>query len=641
MSGEEVAAAAAGRRGEDSPGGEGPSGRELPLWCSFAVVAGVFAALAAWSWGKWTDVHIDFGAELYIPWRITEGDVLYRDIAYRHGPLSHNANALFFSLFGVSLRTLVFCNLAILAGICGLILRLFRQAFGRATATAVCCAFLAVFGFSQYVGISNYNYVTPYLHAQTHGLALSLAMMVVLLEALQHRSHGWSALAGFCFGCVLLTKAELAGPAAVSAGVGFFLIAASGDARWTHGASALSIFVAAALLPVAAFYGFLRLQMPANLALGGVLGNWHSLGSDVFEDAYYRRGAGLDDVSANLRRAFAAFAGLTFATAAALVGDWAFRVRRHRGLLAAIAGCGVLALLLVRPALVSWAWVLRALPLTSLIAGSVALVLCARARKQREVLLRAAPVALWSVYAFGILGKMMLNVRVSHYGFVLAMPATLLLIACLIAWIPDLLRRRFGRGELFRALAFGAIAAAVVFQLRESNRHYEIKDFRFGRGADAMVVENPRIQSRSRIVTQTLEHLRAIMPPGATLLVLPDGVGINYRLRRENPTRFTLFLPAEFRDLGGQAAVVADLRAHPPDFIVLVHRNHAEFGVGPFGTDPRNGRAITDWVREDYRRIERIGEEPFQGRGFGTVILRRRADPVGEPAGGLPAEALR
>ena len=87
--------------------------------------------------------------------------------------------------------------------------------------------------------------------------------------------------------------------------------------------------------------------------------------------------------------------------------------------------------------------------------------------------------------------------------------------------------------------------------------------------------------------------------------------------------------------------MLADLRAHPPDFVVLIHRNSAEFGVGPFGTDPRNGRAIMDWVRKHYRRVERVGEEPFQGRGFGTVILRRRAEPVREPTDGVPAEALR
>jgi hypothetical protein len=639
MSAEEVTAAT--RRGEDSPLGQLASERELPLWCGLASVAGVFAALALWSWGKWTDVHIDFGAELYIPWRISEGDVLYRDIAYRHGPLSHNLNALFFRAFGVSLRTLVCCNLAILAGICALIFRVFRRAFGRGTATGVCCAFLAVFGFSQYVGISNYNYVTPYLHAQTHGLALALAMMVALLEALASRRRRWSALAGLCFGGLLLTKAELAVPAAGCAAFGLFLIAASDEAGWAKGARFLPAFAAAALLPVAACYGWLRLQMPAELARAGVLGNWGALGPDVFDDFYYRRGAGLDDVPRNLRRALGAFGGLALATAAALAGDWAFRARRRRGVITLLAGCAVLTLLLVRPAWVSWEELPRALPLTSAIAAVIAVIQCSRARKQRALLLRIAPLALWSLFACGILGKMILNTRLSHYGFVLAMPATLLLIASLVAWIPDALQRRFGRGELFRALAAGAVVAGVVFHLRDANRHYEIKDFRIGEGADAMLVENPRIQSRGRIIAQTLGHLRAIMPPAATLLVLPDGVGINYRLRRVNPTRFTLFLPAEFGDLGGQAAVVANLRAHSPDFIVLVHRNHEEFGVGPFGADPRNGRAIMRWVGRHYRRVERFGEEPFQGRGFGTVILRRREERVQELPGSLPAEALR
>ncbi|MDJ0850154.1 MAG: hypothetical protein QNK04_17415 [Myxococcota bacterium] len=61
-----------------------------------------FAALSAGSWEKWADVHIDFGAELYAAWRLAEGEALYRNIAYRHGPLPHHLNALWFTLFGVS-----------------------------------------------------------------------------------------------------------------------------------------------------------------------------------------------------------------------------------------------------------------------------------------------------------------------------------------------------------------------------------------------------------------------------------------------------------------------------------------------------------------------------------------------------------
>ena len=71
----------------------------------FAVHAIVFALLTWWSWRKWSDPIIDVGRELYVPWQITQGRVLYRDIASLFGPLSPYVNALWFTLFGVSLRT--------------------------------------------------------------------------------------------------------------------------------------------------------------------------------------------------------------------------------------------------------------------------------------------------------------------------------------------------------------------------------------------------------------------------------------------------------------------------------------------------------------------------------------------------------
>jgi hypothetical protein len=626
-SGEDVAVADLHR--VESPVAEPPSKPELPLWCSLVVSGAVFAALLAWSWARWTDAHIDFGAELYIPWRISEGDILYRDIAYRHGPLSHNLNALFFRSFGVSLRTLVLCNLVILIGISGLIFRFFERALGRSEATGVCCSFLVLFGFSQYAGISNFNYVTPYLHAQTHGLALSLGSLLLLLEGWERRSRLRMAAAGLCFGGVLLTKAELAVPAAAAAGCVFLLMALSDAADRRAAATGALGFLGAALVPGAAFYACFQALMPADLALAGVLGNWSALGGEVLSDPYYRRGAGLDDPAGNLRRAGVAFAGVAAAVVLAVLADQAFRVRRGRRVLAAAAGLAVLAILVARPAAVSWKEVARALPFTTLLIGAFAAAACLRRRGERAALLHSAAPAVWSIFALGLLGKMLLNARLSHYGFVLAMPATLLLIGFLAGWLPALLQRRSGRGELLRALALGAIVAASVFFWRESDRHYRIKNFGFGQGADAMLVEDPRIQARGRDLAAALDILRASMPPEATLLVLPDGVGLNYWLRRVNPTRYTLFLPPEFADLGGERAMLADLRANAPDFVVLVHRNHEEFGVGPFGADPRNGRAIMQWVEADYQRIERIGEEPFQGRGFGIVILRRVAGAAG------------
>ena len=86
-----------------------------------ALIVAASVTMLAWTWGTWPDVLIDFGRERYIPWRLAQGEVLYRDIAFYNGPLSQYFNALWFYLFGASFRTLVFCNLVLLAGLMALL----------------------------------------------------------------------------------------------------------------------------------------------------------------------------------------------------------------------------------------------------------------------------------------------------------------------------------------------------------------------------------------------------------------------------------------------------------------------------------------------------------------------------------------
>jgi hypothetical protein len=339
----------------------------LPTWLGPAFAALVFASLSFWSFGKWTDVQIDFGTELYIPWQLSEGKVLYRDIAYRNGPLSPYLNAALFSLFGVSLRALVVCNLLILAGLTALLHRFFDRLCGPLAGTCASVAFLCIFAFSQYLWVANYNYVTPYQHAQVHGLVLAILMISLLVSALREASPGRLAAAGLCLGLVFLTKAELFAAAAAAAAAALLLLGFVGtNARAT--ARGALLFAAMALLPAAVSTLALATAMPASEAVVATLGNWHYVGTGILGDPFYGWVTGVATWRANGARALWVAAAVALLALALLAAD---RLAGARGravgpLLAAVTAAG----LVWGPDFVAWTAAARALPIVALAAAA-------------------------------------------------------------------------------------------------------------------------------------------------------------------------------------------------------------------------------------------------------------------------------
>src|SRR5208282_4920995 len=127
-----------------------PSARRDFLFAS-AVLGCVLAVLLSLTWRKWPDMLIDFGLQLYIPWKLSTGAVLYRDVAYMTGgPFSQYFDALLFRWCGVSFLTLAVANLVLLALLLGLVYRCFYQAADQLTALSACLAILLVFAFGHY-----------------------------------------------------------------------------------------------------------------------------------------------------------------------------------------------------------------------------------------------------------------------------------------------------------------------------------------------------------------------------------------------------------------------------------------------------------------------------------------------------------
>ena len=150
-----------------------------------------------WSWGTWPDAVVDFGRELYVPWRLSKGQTLYRDIVSFNGPLSNYALALWFKCFGASLRSLIFSNILVCVAILFLLYEMFCRMAGYESGLLACLSFIAVFAFSQLHGIGNFNWICPCSHELTHGIALSLLGIYMLYRYAKQGHLIWMAASGF------------------------------------------------------------------------------------------------------------------------------------------------------------------------------------------------------------------------------------------------------------------------------------------------------------------------------------------------------------------------------------------------------------------------------------------------------------
>jgi hypothetical protein len=607
---------------EDAP----PAGRRLGDLVGPGVVVVAFLGLLALSWRRWPDVLVDFGRELYVPWQLSSGKVLYRDIAHIAGPLSQYVNAAAFRLFGVSLMTLVSLNLLILVALTVAIYEVFQRIHGGAlTPTVACLAFLVLSGFSHSIGFGNYNFVCPYSHELTHGTALTIAMILCLGRWIERGSFRASAGAGLCLGLVALTKAEVfvAALACTAAGIALRALAKSSTPAglWRD----LASLSAASALPAVGFFAFFRHFLPSAGAARAVLGAFTPIfASEVTGSVFYVHGMGLDQPGHSVTVAFAYASCVVFLLAALLILETGLANRKGPRARYVLAGAGMVVLLLgLRQFHPRFLLVPEALPVLVIPLAGAAFLRAWWLRDQPDPFARAALAALWATFALTFLLKIALRVRADDYGFALAMPASLLFVGRLLG-APPSAPTEPARSPRLRALILIFLVVDLGATAAQSAHYYGHKTHPEGRGADTFFAYDRDADPRGDDVALALERIEARIPPGAPFVVLPEGVMLNYLSRRPSPTRYLSFMPPEVA-IHGEATMLAALEASRPGYVVLAHRWTGEYGVGYFGADASYGKTILDWVREHYEVFVRVDHVPFRGRyEYGLEILRRR-----------------
>ncbi len=576
-------------------------------------------------WGRWNDVQVDFGRELYVPWRLAEGDVLYRDIAYFNGPLSPYWNAMWFSVAGDSLQTLMVVN-ALLTGLFAILLhRVVASLSGPVAAGASLLFFFPMFACGHFPGTGNYNFMTPYSHEITHGLFLGLGAFALALAGRRAGQAIKAALAGLLLGLCFLTKAEV-------------FIACLGAVVWLFALSwkteRTGYWVRAALLagcsliaPVAAFL-LLMGSLDATQAAVGVLGSWTGIfGSNATSSMFYGDLTGLRDLGFNLGQMAENFGWLSMLFLPA-IGLERFTASKSNSLR---WGLGIVYAAAVGTALATtgwnpggWMWSARSLPLIALLAVVLCAVLAWRGRVEARGLWIAR--SGFAMLAFLMFLKIMFNVMLAHYGFVLALCGSMLWLSILIGWLPGSRALKAGPGIILRCAAFAWLVGTAAAFWSMTEESFATKNMAVGEGPDQFYAcANNGADFRGEGVRQLLVKVDEWTGPTQTLLVLPEGIMVNYLARRKTPTRHINFMPPEL-ELFGERNILQDLRDAPnPAACVLMHKNTSEYGFPYFGTD--YGLLIMKWVGRRYKPDWQFAQPPLQpstGNGFGIGFLGPR-----------------
>jgi hypothetical protein len=585
--------------------------------------------MAAWTWQTWPDVLIDFGLQLYVPWRISQGAVLYRDVTIFTGPLSSYYNAQAFGMFGPSLRVIELANLPILVGILAIVYGVAEYLYGRICAVACGLSFVILFALARLTLTGNYNYVCPYEYEYTHGLFLGMICALLLWRWLQTGKMWQAGAAGFVAGLAFLTRAEFFIAAAGPCLMAFIFFVVKTKPKLLRNIGAAASILGFMLIPPALSIILFSFAMPAKQAIIGTLGNWPGLlFSRVASQSFYREGMGLDHPLVSIQW-LGIWSGIYIA-AIILPAIWSLTLRGKRAasaphtIFAAIICGGIagIATYFYKNDISLWPAEFKPLILIALVCTASGISRFVRIDKTSSHQHRIALIALISTFAFLLLGKIFLDVRIYQYGCWLAMPAGMLLVGLIFGAIPKWISQRGGGGNVFQAGAAGIWITVLAFYLLQTRIGLTWATDSIATDGDGFFGRYDRAPYIDRAVTVADQ----IIPPDKTLAVMPEGVIINYLSRRKSSIPYLNFNPPDLA-LYGEKNILDSLRHSSPDYIFLVNKQDSGFGTTYFGRD--FGIDLYNWIIQNYTQIQvdaDLGAAPMSGPDFGLRLWVRNAE---------------
>jgi len=598
---------------------------DLPPFFLFLVVAGALFYATLFRWG---DLLIDTFRDFYLPAAILDGKVLYRDIYYEYGFFTPYFIAGWFKLFGISVLSLALCGFCTLMAVVTAIYKLTSLFIDKFLACFVGLIFIIVFAFGHYGSAGIFNFILPYSFASTFFITFTVWSLYFFIKFILYDDI-FNFLVWGCFlVCAFAARIEFS----FLVWIGFFFsfllyrvaskhffsvpgrvfTRSRGLSQWAI------IFIPLFIAFVAYFIFFIITKSFAEFQsrLLGFLSSTENI-------SYTAARMGLTDIVDYPLKLFRSLLWqlaliLCAAAGAFFTGAVFKKLKYFRGtviITVIVFFCITAFVCFVHLRSLSFLQY-NAVPVMLSLGGIFSIFNIIRGNKWRA----HCSVLTLEIVSLLLLLRVFFNVSPHLYSFFLIVPGVVGYYVLFYWIVGDILQARircFYR-PVYVAILSIFFTSQALFLWSISYGHYQQKTFIVKSEKGTFFSDyNPE----SMVYWLAVDYLEKNTKLSDTVLVVPEGIGINFFAGRKNPTPYLYLHPSHVRAFG-EEKIIGDLRRSKVDCIIFCARNTAEQGSPYFGfTYAKN---IYAWILGNYTLVRKFGPYPFTSSEFGIAVFKRK-----------------
>jgi hypothetical protein len=584
---------------------------------------GLLLLVALWggqlyaTWGAWGDLTIDCGHEMYIPWLLAQGKMLYRDVWFMYGPAAPYLTSLLFRLFGVHLNVLYWAGSLSALG-SAVFLYLAGNELASPLVGWTAGGVLLLEGFEP----SLFCFPLPYSFSAVYACFVACIFIWLLIKASRSPRWGWMFAAGIAAALLLLLKPEF-GIASYATLVP--LLALRSFPRWSSRQLLTDVL---AILPGVAISGLVIWWM---ISIGGAefmtQENIVSWPTSYFMRTYGQMWLERNGFTISMP-AFGDALGRTLplaVAAAAIYGLLWWKRWDRRAILLRILFAMMVLLYFVRSV---YFWFPVDLLLTSAlnaiffprdmvlyisVATAIAWIyLWSRRRQDRG---RAAAFILVLTFSTLLSFRTLMRMMPAEYPIYYNGPVVLCFLFLMFLILPRPHRHRW-LGEL--AICLGCLAAVLIPTTR---REAQAKNF------VPLTTERGTVRVPKHLAEQytaAIPWMKQKAALGQSVLSVPEDTSLYFLSGTYCPTRVFLFTPGVLAPGKMTDKTIREIDQKRVDYLLWSNRSFREFRVPTFGTD--FDREVGDYLKAHYRPIGPLFPTSGPAEEWSAVVWERRRE---------------